>query len=87
MAQITKPQVDTIVTTLQNAHIAFTQLEQFAGIVQQFMANNWVSTVTIGSVGSTLKVNSSVSVSDQNALISQYQTLKTNLTTIINQLP
>jgi len=87
MAAITKPQVDLVVSTLASAHRPFSQLEQFALAVQTLMANNWVSTTTIGGINGSIKINSTVSGADQTTLLNQYQTLKTNLTTIINQLP
>ncbi len=89
MAAITKVQVDAVVNTLQNCHKPFGQLEQFALSIQRLMANNWVDTINIGGNigGSTIAVSAAVSPTDQATLLAQYTALKTNITTLINQLP
>jgi len=79
---ITVGQIQSTLTTLQSLNEVLTNLEALLGQANSLANNGWVLTI-----GTTAQIQVPVTPAMQAQLVAQYDSLKSQLVTIFNQLP
>lgn len=79
---ITKPQLDQSAITINQLLVVAHKLQFLIGKTQDLMASNW----TVGNDLGDLKVLTTISLDDQTNILNQYQSLKSSLASLYQQL-